>query len=81
MRLVSMRSTRTVGLAIVGLLCAGALTGALTGAPSATAAPKLRLTTVAKADTPIGFALHPSGTLYVVEQGGSFRSFAVTKWV
>lgn len=54
------------------------------GAPAlwfnaAEGAPKLRLVNVATADSPIGFALHPTGSMFVVEQGGKLRSFSGTK--
>lgn len=40
----------------------------------------LRLQTVAKGDGPVGFALHPDGTNYVVEQRGKFRPLRGAKF-
>ena len=47
-------------------------------APAASSS-KLRLQTVVKADGPVGFALHPDGTNYVVEQSGKLRPLRGTK--
>ena len=56
----------------------------LFGAPAlwfnaANGASKLRLVKVAEATNPIGFALHPNGSMFVVEQDGKLRTFSGTK--
>ena len=42
-------------------------------APRAGRPPLVALQTVARAKTPVGFALHPNGSMYVVEQAGLLR--------
>ena len=63
----------------VGRVIAGALLCTLitisTLVPPAYGAPAVTLQIVGNASSPVGFALHPDGSMFVVEQGGLVRAF------
>jgi glucose/arabinose dehydrogenase len=67
---------RLVRLLAVGAALAVLFAGAQ---PDVTAAPRTSTSVVAVSETAIGFALHPSGVVYVVEQVGRLRPFRGTK--
>lgn len=60
----------------VGALLAVATALAIGSAPSTAATPRdpFRATVIARADRPIAWAVHPDGTAYVAEQGGTVRA-------
>ena len=51
---------------------------AVAGSTRSAATPGLRLRTIVEADRPIGFALHPDRSFYVVEQTGKIRELVGT---
>lgn len=66
-----------------GRVLAGALLCAIAplSPPSpAQGAPAVALQNVARASSPVGFALHPDGSMFVVEQGGLLRAFNGTEF-
>ena len=67
------------GRAITGaLLCT--LFTLIPLSPPAYGAPPVTLQIVGNASSPVGFALHPDGSMFVVEQGGLVRAFTGTEF-
>ena len=60
------------------LLCSLVTLG--TVSPPAFGAPTVSLQNVGRASSPVGFALHPDGSMFVVEQGGLLRAFSGTEF-
>ena len=61
---------------MVVALCGSLLGDGTALAQRSASKPLVRLVEVVKADRPIGFALHPNGTVYVQEQAGRLRPIA-----